>query len=519
MKRSLGRLAAGAAISLLVSAGIVACGGSGGDGSPAESRPSSTTLGAGGLIGLDGSVEVAFPQGAADGRLVSVSRTVSADWLEVFNTVGDVMFGSTAADFQIVVKVAGQQPALPVFVRLQVPSSLRNQAPASGELRAFYRVLQRNELEEIETIEPLGASVALNASAVEVFVPPSAFQSETGLDGSYEAVLYLAFVTPDTGSSAAGSSSQKSPLATGSAACGRDKLRSPIKGAPITSRFGRRTDPQLGGQQDHTGTDFSVATGTPVRAMGSGVVSTVRFNEKVVNGKKKGYGHYMVIKHNDGSTSLYGHLLGGTLLPVGTQVVAGETVIAQSDNSGGSTAPHLHAEYAPNGDTFGAKSRVDPLACIEEALTIVYDVTTTVTASEVGPRVQRECVNGSCAAELFCTADPVGTTKTERHEWLLDATTGVAKVTSPEGTSTGTFDPATGGILIAETYLSEEVTPPGSTYRYFSSGSATLVATRDSTTSRISGTNVDIVTNSWNYDSATASCKTTSTYSATPVTQ
>jgi murein DD-endopeptidase MepM/ murein hydrolase activator NlpD len=84
----------------------------------------------------------------------------------------------------------------------------------------------------------------------------------------------------------------------------------------------------------HTGQDFAVPPGTPVRAVGDGTV--------VMAGCGDGFGNQIVIRHDDGYCTHYAHLSVLEVVP-GQRVRAGER-IALSGNSGNSTGPHLHFE-------------------------------------------------------------------------------------------------------------------------------------------------------------------------------
>lgn len=74
-----------------------------------------------------------------------------------------------------------------------------------------------------------------------------------------------------------------------------------------------------------------------------------------------GYGHYIMIVHGDGYITLYGHL-NSYNISYGQYVSQGQ-VIAQSGNSGSSTAPHLHFEVrkASNLSSFFSSSFLNPL--------------------------------------------------------------------------------------------------------------------------------------------------------------
>ncbi|MGP3998959.1 transglycosylase family protein [Streptomyces sp. 8N706] len=99
----------------------------------------------------------------------------------------------------------------------------------------------------------------------------------------------------------------------------------------------------------HTGVDFPVATGTSVRAIGSG--------EVVSAGWGGAYGYEIVIRHADGKYSQYAHLSAVSVRP--GQSVTGGQRIARSGSTGNSTGPHLHFEVR-TGPGFG--SDINPLA-------------------------------------------------------------------------------------------------------------------------------------------------------------
>ncbi|MFD3551553.1 M23 family metallopeptidase [Streptomyces goshikiensis] len=99
----------------------------------------------------------------------------------------------------------------------------------------------------------------------------------------------------------------------------------------------------------HTGIDFHAASGTTVHAVGAGTV--------VESGNGGAYGNNVVIKHNDGTYTQYGHL-SSLSVSVGQQVTPGQQ-IGLSGSTGNSSGPHLHFE-ARTGAQYG--SDIDPVA-------------------------------------------------------------------------------------------------------------------------------------------------------------
>lgn len=104
----------------------------------------------------------------------------------------------------------------------------------------------------------------------------------------------------------------------------------PITGR-VTSNYGYR--PRFG--RIHKGIDLKLNVGDTVRAAFSGKVRLTRF-------QRGGYGYYVVIRHDNGMETVYGHLSRFLVKP-DQWVKAGEP-IALGGNTGRSTGPHLHFE-------------------------------------------------------------------------------------------------------------------------------------------------------------------------------
>ncbi|MCT2592337.1 peptidoglycan DD-metalloendopeptidase family protein [Streptomyces sp. N2-109] len=122
----------------------------------------------------------------------------------------------------------------------------------------------------------------------------------------------------------------------------RPKFAAPVSGTGISAYFGQAGVNWL---SVHTGIDFPVSYGTPVKAATDGTVRTQ---------SDASYGNMAIVTAADGTETWYCHL-SSTKIRAGT-VQAGD-VIAYSGNSGKSTGPHLHFEVRPGGG-----SAIDPLA-------------------------------------------------------------------------------------------------------------------------------------------------------------
>ena len=103
----------------------------------------------------------------------------------------------------------------------------------------------------------------------------------------------------------------------------------PTTNTKITSKFGPRR------RRMHNGIDVKVYIGDTIRAAFSGKVRMVKY-------ERRGYGKYVVIRHENGLETIYGHL-SKQLVKEDQYVEAGE-VIGLGGNTGRSTGSHLHFE-------------------------------------------------------------------------------------------------------------------------------------------------------------------------------
>jgi murein DD-endopeptidase MepM/ murein hydrolase activator NlpD len=118
-------------------------------------------------------------------------------------------------------------------------------------------------------------------------------------------------------------------------------VRKPVINGIMRSGFGIRHHPILGYTKMHTGVDWAAPTGTPIYAAGNGTV------EK--EGWESGYGKFIMLRHNNGYETAYGHMSAYAKgLEEGKRVHQGQ-VIGFVGSTGLSTGSHVHYEIRVNG--------------------------------------------------------------------------------------------------------------------------------------------------------------------------
>lgn len=116
----------------------------------------------------------------------------------------------------------------------------------------------------------------------------------------------------------------------------------------VTSNYGYRRS----FRRMHYGIDVKVYVGDTIYAAFSGKVRVV-----ADQGRKKGYGKYVVIRHPNGLETVYGHL--SKQLVATDQIVKAGEPIALGGNTGRSTGSHLHFECLLLGDPINPAEMFD----------------------------------------------------------------------------------------------------------------------------------------------------------------
>lgn len=131
-------------------------------------------------------------------------------------------------------------------------------------------------------------------------------------------------------------------------------LKAPLQFTRISSFFTKkRFHPILRYYRAHEGIDYAAPLGTPVSAIGDGIVKKAQYSG--------GFGNLIIIKHSNGYESYYGHLSKyGKGVKKGAKVKQGQ-VIAYVGSTGLSTGPHLDFRMkTPGGFTNFLKMKTPP---------------------------------------------------------------------------------------------------------------------------------------------------------------
>jgi murein DD-endopeptidase MepM/ murein hydrolase activator NlpD len=130
-------------------------------------------------------------------------------------------------------------------------------------------------------------------------------------------------------------------LETGSPATSAVSIpaRAPLDSLRMTSNFGLRWHPVVGGRRQHEGVDLASPVGTPIHATADGTVAKADWFG--------GYGLFVQLEHGGNLATRYGHM-SRLNVAAGQHVHKGD-IIGYVGSTGRSTGPHLHYEVRVNG--------------------------------------------------------------------------------------------------------------------------------------------------------------------------
>ncbi len=132
-------------------------------------------------------------------------------------------------------------------------------------------------------------------------------------------------------------------------------LQSPLSFTRVTSGYTHsRKHPIYGTYRPHLGVDYGAPMGTPIMAVGDGVITYY--------GWRGGYGKHITVRHTSGLESMYSHMSRyGRGLKKGSKVSQGQT-IGYVGSTGVSTGPHLDFRLKQNGKYINPTKAINPRA-------------------------------------------------------------------------------------------------------------------------------------------------------------
>ena len=275
------------------------------------------------------------------------------------------------AAYQVVLSLGAPVPRNNTFsLILDAPAAFLAQVANGESIRAFARVTQTGSNEFLEGYEIIPATYSTATKKLTIQYNKAWLALKNGVNQAQ--VTFVTIPGPSPANAANGPSA---------GSCGAKALGSPLAGTPVLSGSPPRgfnstptTHPVNGTQSSHWGSDLVAAQGSTVFAAEGGTIERVKFSGApstwpvFPNGGSGG--QYIVLRHTDGSKTKYMHL-SGVSIAAGATVTKGQPIglsggTRNTPGAGGSTGPHLHFEYSPNGNIYAndATSKIDPLPCL-----------------------------------------------------------------------------------------------------------------------------------------------------------
>lgn len=215
--------------------------------------------------------------------------------------------------------------------------SFGEEVPAENAVEsAVEKTVEKNEAAKDEIAKGVASEVteavapAENASEADIAAGSSSATADSTLGNSASAVEFVAVAEPEE------ESEELDSLENSNLADGTLQFLD-FSGAHFPTLHGARINSPYGIRRFrlHRGVDLHISIGDSIVAVYPGKVIVSKYN-------RRGYGHYVMIEHANGTRTLYGHLK-KRLVKVGDMVEGGQ-LVGWGGNTGRSTGPHLHFE-------------------------------------------------------------------------------------------------------------------------------------------------------------------------------
>lgn len=311
---------------------------------------------------IAGIATVTFPAGSIASENPDAVKTEDEDIDSLFWITSTLFDVNEHLTYQLKIIVGKSSPLNnDISIRWTLPVSFIQSLPSETQIALFAQVYQDGGEEILDNFDLIPCEYSPSTNELTATLPHWIFSNARSQDQTFEAILIAGGVNILPGLK----------VLTLSDPCMGSNIVCPIGSCQQTSGFSfNRYHPTEKVVRPHWGTDLKGDEGTEVHAAAAGRVVWKKVQKKK-NGLSTGYGLYMIIRHDDGSSTLYAHL-SEVMANVG-DIVTRDQVIALSGGvkgtpyAGSSTGPHLHFEYVPNGWLLGSKQRIDPVNCFSES--------------------------------------------------------------------------------------------------------------------------------------------------------
>jgi len=194
---------------------------------------------------------------------------------------------------------------------------------------------------------------------------------------------------------------------------------------PITAQYGQKPKNNTYWQMKgyHTGTDYGVKKGSPVKAFRAGVVAYVGPGQHYA-GAGEAYGNIVVVDHG-GYESMYAHLERG-MVKKGQRVSAGQQIaLSGQSGSGAKAGPHLHFEIRKG--AFSAINTQNPKGYLAGLVGGGSSGSGTAGTGDSGGQSIFQKF-GSILGKAALAVSPIGFAGAKFGQWLFGKATGDASV-------------------------------------------------------------------------------------------
>lgn len=345
-------------------------------GKPAQSvnQVKKTISTSGGLIEMASVGSVWFQDGSLPASTeVTLSTTSDTAVATLFEETAGIFRTINRSGYEIRVGTGNVRPqSNEIMAEIIVPSELADTIAAGEGIEVLAGIEQGGSDEVAYTsFDILQSEYDPATNKLTFELPAAAFANTALTGGQYQAILVIA-TTPGAKTSSPVSTLSFTPQASNSillrataaasgasgGACQAATIACPVAGGCIVNSpfVPNRINPVNGVSRPHSGVDYKAIQSTGILAAANGVVEKSQFHSG-------GHGEVVIIRHTDGSATLYAHLSARDVA-VGQAVSKGQQ-IGYAGKTGLASGVHLHFEYVPNGEIYGSKNKIDPDACID----------------------------------------------------------------------------------------------------------------------------------------------------------